>query len=44
LVKDKDKRVYIEDKKVVNAGVTTNFSKLKEISDADLETFFNSLN
>lgn len=44
LVKDKDKRVYIEDKKVVNSGVTTNFSKLKEISDADLETFFNSLN
>lgn len=44
LVKDKDKRVYIEDKKVVNSGVTTNFSKLKEISDTDLEAFFNSLN
>lgn len=44
LVKDKDLRVYIEDKKVVNTGVSTNFSKLKEISDKDLETFFNNLN
>lgn len=44
LVKDKDMRVYIEDRKVVNSGVTHIFSNLKEISDADLKTFFDNLN
>ncbi len=43
LVKDKDKKVYVEDRTFVNSGTLQTFSNLKEISDADLETFFKGL-
>jgi hypothetical protein len=43
LVKDNNKKVYIEDRIISNGSSTQHFSNLKEISDADLETFFKGL-
>jgi hypothetical protein len=43
LVKDKDGKVYKEDRTISNGNTTHNFSNLKEIADADLESFFKAL-
>jgi hypothetical protein len=44
LLKDKNKKVYKEDRIITNAVTVHNFSNLKEISDDDLEAFFKGLN
>lgn len=43
LVKDNNKKVYIEDRIISNGSNIHHFSNLKEISDAYLETFFKGL-